>query len=579
MRMHFNSNLWTIGFRIGIAFFCIILLLSIQGVFAVYSSRSVVNIQREAFIAQLNLMAFRDKLAQVRIQAFKALGTADPEMMETLKTTINAGLAKLDEKNELLGVDEELLAASRETYASLLDYHWNFETKRAYDLINSTSEQEYEALYKSLETQMNEITMKTQATLRQSDAMFLVLTVSLCALGLLVAVGLGITTRRSILRQVGGEPTSVVEIVQRIARGDLSVNIGQSQTLTGILVAMGEMMERLCQVVTDVKRGAGNVASGSQMISTTAEALSQGTAQQAAAAEEVSTSMQQMVANIHQNRDNAKMTEKIALESAMDAQQGGRAVAKTIEAMKEIERRISVIQEIAMQTNILSMNATIEASKAEEYGKGFAVVASEVRGLARRSREAAEEMEQLVRTCVDISEQAGDVLQRLVPNSKRTAELVQDISAASDEQTTGAEQVSRAIQQLDSVIQQNAATAEQMASSSENLRSQADQLQATMEFFTIPEVVRSLPEAKTALGEAIRTLIHEAGTDDADALAEHIATAIANTHSDKQVWYSDQRTKKEPDAMAEAKHVKEHTSEMETGKNVGDEHDAEFERF
>lgn len=570
---------WTIGFRIAIAFFCIILLLIIQGVFALYSSRNVVQTQREALTNQLNLMAFREKLAQVRIKAFKLLGTADPEAMEMLKADINAALTALAKESEPLGIDGELLATSRETYATLLQYHWNFETKRAYDLINSTSEQEYEVLYQQLETMTNEIATTTKKTVRRSDMLFLVLTGSLCALGLLVALGIGVTMRRSILRQVGGEPASVVEIVQRIAGGDLTVDVDQSPKLGGILAAMQEMTERLCQVVTDVKREADNVASGSRDISSTAEALSQGTTQQAAAAEEASTSMEQMVVNIRQNRENAQMTEKMAMESAEDARQGGQAVAKTVEAMREIERRISVIQEIAMQTNMLSMNATIEASKAQEYGKGFAVVAAEVRNLARRTREAAEEIEQLVRTCVDVSEQAGEVLQRLVPNSEHTAELVQEISAASGEQAIGAEQVNRAIQQLDSVIQQNATTADQMASSSEKLSTQADQLQTATEFFTVPEVVQDISEAKTALVDALRTLVYEAGADDANMLTELVKAAIAAEHNNGNVQDSGQTNKKKPDSTVETKNPERHSLVLGNADDPGDEQDAGFEQF
>ncbi|MCP4396211.1 MAG: hypothetical protein GY801_02725 [bacterium] len=265
------------------------------------------------------------------------------------------------------------------------------------------------------------------------------------------------------------------------------------------------MMNYLHDMVLDVKSSAAYVATGSRTISTVAEQMAHGATQQASAAEEASSSVEEMVANIHQNTDNANITEKIAVESATDAQQGGVAVAKTVEAMREIAEKISIIQEIATQTNLLSLNATIEAARAQDYGKGFAVVASEVRALAQRSRDAAKEIERLVNSCVTISEQAGEILQRLVPNSKKTAELVQEINAASREQYTGAKQVNTAIQQLDQVIQQNVATSEQMAASAEELTSQGEQLQHVVAFFKVNELSSEIEDEDADVVQALQT--------------------------------------------------------------------------
>ena len=195
--------------------------------------------------------------------------------------------------------------------------------------------------------------------------------------------------------------------------------------------------------------------------------------------------MEQMAANIRQNADNAMQTEKIASKSAEDAKQGGEAVAKTVSAMKEIASKISIIEEIARQTNLLALNAAIEAARAGEHGKGFAVVAAEVRKLAERSQHAAAEISELSGSSVEVAEQAGKMLAEMVPDIQRTAELVQEISAASKEQDTGAEQVNQAIMQLDQVIQQNASASEEMASTSEELSSQAEQLQDTIAFFKV----------------------------------------------------------------------------------------------
>jgi methyl-accepting chemotaxis protein len=190
-----------------------------------------------------------------------------------------------------------------------------------------------------------------------------------------------------------------------------------------------------------------------------------------------------MNATIKQNADNAQQTEKIALKSAQDAQESGKAVSETVTAMKEIASRISIIKEIARQTNLLALNAAIEAARAGEHGRGFAVVASEVRKLAERSQVAAGEISQLSTISVEVAEKAGVMLARLVPDIQKTAELVQEISAASKEQTTGADQINSSIQQLNQVIQQNAGAAEEISSTAEELSSQAEQLQSAISFF------------------------------------------------------------------------------------------------
>ena len=195
--------------------------------------------------------------------------------------------------------------------------------------------------------------------------------------------------------------------------------------------------------------------------------------------------MEQMTSNIRQNADNAMQTEKIAVKSADGARQGGKAVEETVHAMKEIANKISIIEEIARQTNLLALNAAIEAARAGEHGKGFAVVASEVRKLAERSQKAAAEISQLSASSVEVAERAGALLGQMVPDIQKTAELVQEINAASREQDLGAGQINKAIQQLDQVIQQNASASEEMSSTAEELSSQAEQLQSTIAFFRV----------------------------------------------------------------------------------------------
>ena len=281
-----------------------------------------------------------------------------------------------------------------------------------------------------------------------------------------------------------------VKVAERMAEGDLTMEVKVLGERDALGHALEKMVGKLKGVVSEVQSAAHNVASGAQEMSSGSEELSQGATEQAAAAEEASSSMEQMGANITQNADNAQQTEKIAVKAALDAQESGKAVGETVEAMKDIAKRITIIEEIARQTDLLALNAAIEAARAGEHGKGFAVVASEVRKLAERSQTAAGEISQLSSGSVQIAEQAGSLLTKLVPDIQKTAEQVQEITAASAEQNAGARQINEALAQLDQVIQQNAQASEELASSSEELTSQAEMLQETISFFNIGQQQR-----------------------------------------------------------------------------------------
>jgi methyl-accepting chemotaxis protein len=305
----------------------------------------------------------------------------------------------------------------------------------------------------------------------------------------LIAIALSVILTFVISRGITKPLAEAVMVSNRLSEGYLNVNVEVKSTdETGqLLTAMKNMVERLRMIVADVKTASDNVASGSQQLSAGSEQMSQGTTEQAASAEEASSSVEEMNATIKQNADNAQQTEKIALKSAADAQESGKAVTQTVGAMKDIAGKISIIEEIARQTNLLALNAAIEAARAGEHGKGFAVVASEVRKLAERSQTAAGEISDLSASSVEVAEKAGAMLAKLVPDIQKTAELVQEISAASKEQTSGADQINAAIQQLNQVIQQNAGAAEEMSSTAEELSSQAQQLQGTISFFKVDE--------------------------------------------------------------------------------------------
>ncbi|MBU4525560.1 MAG: HAMP domain-containing protein [Desulfomicrobium sp.] len=352
--------------------------------------------------------------------------------------------------------------------------------------------------------------------------------------GLAIGVLIGIVVAIFLTKGITGPVQKGVEFARKLAQGDLTAKLDVDQKdEVGILAqALRDMVAKLREIVGEVQSASDNVASGSEELSASAEQLSQGATEQAASVEEVSSSMEEMGSNIRQNADNATQTEKIALKAALDAEAGGKAVVQAVGAMKNIAEKISIVEEIARQTNLLALNAAIEAARAGEHGKGFAVVAAEVRKLAERSGTAAAEISELSSSTVTVADQAGQMLIKLVPDIQRTAELVQEISAASNEQNAGAEQINKALQQLDQVIQQNASASEEMASTSEELSSQAEQLQSSIAFFHLgattarvtrqatsrrgkPQAAKKAPKALASKG-ASSGLALDMGRDDED---------------------------------------------------------------
>jgi len=322
------------------------------------------------------------------------------------------------------------------------------------------------------------------------------------------------------------------DVAEAISQGDLTVDVVLTSEKDQLGKALKQMAEFLNDIVRQVMVASDNVSSGSQALSSAAQEMSQGATEQAASAEEASSSIEEMTANIRQNADNALQTERIAIGAARDAQEAGQVANENMAAMKEIAGKIVIIEEIARQTNLLALNAAIEAARAGEHGRGFAVVAAEVRKLAERSQIAAGEINKLSVSSVGVAEKAGIILGNLAPNIQRTAELVQEIAAASKEQDTGAEQISAAIQQLDKVIQQNASATEEMASTAEELSSQSEQLQALIAFFKVKggeghtltripaaaKKVKVAPMSKDVVGRKAHTGKLDLGQSGRDAL-------------------------------------------------------------
>ncbi len=291
-------------------------------------------------------------------------------------------------------------------------------------------------------------------------------------------------------------------LIEKLEGGDLTIacSLDRKDEFGDLSITIGKMAARLNTIMTEIRGASAQVSTGSTQLSDTAQGLSQGATQQAASIEETSAAMEEMASNIQQNSDNSATTEQISQKAAKDAEESGAAVSEAVTAMKEIADKISIIEEISRQTNLLALNAAIEAARAGEHGRGFAVVAAEVRKLAERSQTAAGEIGGLSASSVEVAEKAGTMLGQLVPDIKKTAELVQEISAGSQEQNQGASQINSAIQQLDQVIQQNAGASEEMAATSEELSAQADMLSKSVSFFMISESFENSGRTFPAVG-------------------------------------------------------------------------------
>jgi len=328
----------------------------------------------------------------------------------------------------------------------------------------------------------------------RAQTLLLALIIASLVIAIAAATWIALNISRSLGRAVG--------LADAVAGGDLTktLKVTSNDEVGDLIGALNNTVERLRAVVTDTLTASQNMSAGSQELSASAEQLSQGATEQASASEEASASMEEMAANVKQNAGNASQTEKIAHQSAQDAEASGVAVSRAVEAMQTIAGKITIVQEIARQTDLLALNAAVEAARAGEHGKGFAVVASE------RSQTAAAEIGALSSETVKAAQEAGAMLSRLVPDIKKTAQLVEEITAACREQDVGSSQINQAIQQLDKVGQQNSSASEQVSSTAEELASQAEQLQSTISFFKIDQPQNGAGRPPAGIDKAVAQL-------------------------------------------------------------------------
>ncbi len=419
----------------------------------------------------------KDNLVQVKERFGKFLDVSiAAKNKENQKIVEQFNMAYIEvekEMNEvLMFVDSANIDMALSTYYNT--YNPQFELMRsAMDMFTEITQNEADASYAS--------SMALSKQIFRNTIMIVLLIIAVIIFGATV-----------ITRSIAIPLANAVEVIGEVSVGKLFIKVKQSlldreDEVGHLMRSVDEMVKKLSEIAEAIRTNSEQVASASTQLQSTSEALSRSSNDQASSVEEVSSTMEEIASNIAQNSDNAQKTESISRASAVEIEKVSDAAKDSLVSIKTISEKITVINDIAFQTNILALNAAVEAARAGEQGRGFAVVAAEVRKLAENSKRAADEIITLSQKSVDVTNVAGEMMYKLLPDVSETANLVQEISSASAEQRSGVDQVNGAIQQLNSITQQNAASSEELASSSEQLSKQADELLSIVEFFRLAE--------------------------------------------------------------------------------------------